>query len=83
MFMWGSAVTTIAKKVSSTQIHCDIPPHSTGLISLHIRTGVGFLSNKLQFTYEEISLIAKLYPTKGSTSGGTRIVYIGGKYAFK
>ena len=70
-------MTTIATKISSNQVHCLIPPHGIGLIPLYIRTGVGFLSNKLQFTYEISPFIAKVYPTNGPINGGTRIVVSG------
>ena len=75
--LWGSNLTTIATKISSNQVHCLIPPHGVGLIPLYIRTGVGFLSNKLQFTYEISPFIAKVYPTNGPINGGTRIVVSG------
>ena len=58
--LWGSNLTTITTNFikSSTLSNS---PHGVGLIPLYVRTRVGFLSNKLQFTYEISPFIAKRY----------------------
>eukprot|EP00505_MAST-04D_sp_SCG-Rhode-Island_P003958 Stramenopile-MAST_4_protein_3958 len=76
--VWAGHVSVAARKLSSTELRCTIPPMSAGLVSLQIVTGVGFASNKLQFTYEEEPVVAKINPSSGPLVGGSRVVISGG-----
>ena len=75
--VWGGIKSVSARKVSSTQINCEIPATASGMVSLQVKTGVEFISNKLQFAFKPAPVIAKISPTSGQVTGGTRVVISG------
>ncbi|CAN0247349.1 unnamed protein product, partial [Hapterophycus canaliculatus] len=75
-----------ARHVAAGLLECPIPPAPinetdgllvAGSISLHIVSEVGFLSNRLHFTFFTPPTLLGVVPNFGATEGGTRVMASG------
>lgn len=82
----NEARSTKAQHVGAGLLECPIPPAPAadtdglpvaGPTSLHIASAVGFVSNRLQFTYFIPPTLLGVVPSFGSTDGGTRVIAAG------
>lgn len=81
----SGTVLTDAQHISPGHLECPIPPARSdsegmlipGMTSLRIVSAVGFISNRVQFTYFTPPVLLGVFPNFGSREGGTHVLVTG------